>query len=458
MARSPEFIFERKSRDGGLLKLDGTVVGEIRRLELCNFRPRVNTEPLVGKVVGVPLYWRQYGDHQNPERRANSHRGISAITTGPRWLQLRARGLTRSRSVESVFIVTFRVDGHGRISCEVRSHLKVVSAQGWVVTPHPDHGEVTFCTLWPEGVFSPDGSVPKRFQSCLIQRGSKLERVEHHHLESPDKHHIRLRDGDRFGWVLEDVNPMITLGPGTSAEAGVCAYMWDVHFGLKICRDAKPVTLPQGTVLEAAYTLSAENKARLRPLVKRARVRSIGAAIDQPVWKGGRHNFQETFRSEGIDRNTAWPWQSAVTHGQKSAVRFTHDRRVGCNDAGSLKIENSRSAQSCWQATTLGPAFGEPAFRSGGRLRLRAMVRVEGSKCRARVLLRVHRQGKGSVFAVSDYELFPSEESGATDQDWRELVVTTPALKPAPDRVHVLLQLEGRGTAWFDEVELSRLR
>jgi len=131
---------------------------------------------------------------------------------------------------------------------------------------------------------------------------------------------------------------------------------------------------------------------------------------------------------------------------------------VGHEDSFSVKVENRESAQSAWQATTLGPAFGEPSFRRGVRLRLKAMVRLRGSEGRASVVLRLHREGKGSVYTVSDYELYPSGELAGADQEWHELTLTTPRLIPAPDRVHVLLQLDGRGTAWFDEVELIRLR
>ncbi len=458
MSRFSEFTFQRKSRDGGLLKLDGVIVAAIRRLELFNFSPRIHGEPIVGDEVGVPLYWRQYGDHQNPERSANSHRSISAVRRLDRSLQLTARGLTRSRGVESLYTVVFRVDGHDRIFIEVKARLEVRGADGWLVTPHPDHGEVTFCTLWPRGVFSPQNRETKRFQNCLVQRGARRESIEHHHLESPDKHHIRLSEGDRFAWGLEKVNPVITMGAGTKAEAGVCAYMWDVHFGLKVCDADQPITLPPGAVLHAAYTLGAVSRATLRPLIKCASVRSSGVALDRPVWTGGHHSFQKTFRSEGIDRNTAWPWQTEVTRGDDQQVRFSRDVKIGCADSYSLKIKHHGNAQSSWQATTLGPAFGERPFCRGGRLRIKSMVRLGGAEGKAQVVLRLHREDRGSVYAVSDYELYPSDQLASADQEWRELVVTTPRLSPAPDRVHVILQLDGPGTAWFDEVELIRLR
>ena len=105
----------------------------------------------------------------------------------------------------------------------------------------------------------------------------------------------------------------------------------------------------------------------------------------------------------------------------------------------------------------MGPAFGEPAFRRGGKVRLRATVRTRGLRGRVRIALRVHRTGQGSVFAMKSYEIFPSVAVVAANQDWCELTVTTPALSPAPDRVHLLLELDGRGCAWFDDVEWERL-
>lgn len=458
MPRKLQFTFQRTARDGGRIRLGGAVVAEIRRLALVNFRPARGAAPLVGADVGVPLYWRQYANHQDPERSADSRRQLSAVTAGPGWLRLEARGATQSGSMQSEFTLTLRTDRIGRICCEVTARLQIPPGPGWLVTPHPDHGEVTFCTLWPAGVFAPDGRKPKRYQVCLVQRGARVWRIEHHHLESPDKHHLRLRAGDRFAWALEDVNPVLTLGAGTRVEAGVCAYMWDTHFGLKICRQGRPVTLRPGTVLSAAYTLEAQTRKELRPLVRRAQLRTAGAAADTPAYTGSRHTFRETFRSQEIDRNKAWPWQREVVRGPANRVAFARDTRVGRADSFSLRIRHVAPVCSRWLATTLGPAFGEKAFRKNSRLRLRAWVRTRGLRGSVRIALRVHRAGRGSVFDVAGYEIFASPPVRAAGQDWCELTVTTPVLSPAPDRVHLLLELDGTGSAWFDDVELTRLR
>ena len=450
------FSFQRTARDGGRIRLGRTVVADVRHLELVNFCPVAGADPLVGSDVGVPLYWRQYGNHQDPERSANSHRRLEVVAADADSLTLIATGFTRSRSLRSEFLVSF-CRRSGAIACAVQARLEVEPGPGWLVTPHPHHGEVTFCTLWPAGVFAPDGRAPKRFQSCVVQRGTRAERIAHHHLGSPDKHRIRLGPGDRFAWVLEDWNPVITLGPATRAEAGVCAYMWDTHFGLKICRAGRNVRLKPGTVLHAAYTLTAEPRARWQTAARRARLRSAGAAVDTPVWTGGRHTFAETFRSPGIAGNTAWPWETAATNGPAAGMKFARDTRVGCTDRFSLRIRSVRVVQAAWQATTLGPAFGERAFRRGGRLRLTARVRTRDLRGEVTVALRVHRTGRGSVFDVGGYEVFPSAAVTGSSLDWTELTVTTPPLAPAPDRVHVLLRLTGKGSVWFDDVVFARI-
>jgi hypothetical protein len=435
-------------------------VADVRRLALVDFHPEAGAPAVIGRDVGVPLYWRQYANHQNPERSLDSHRRLGAPETGPGWLRLQATGATRSRCALSDYEVTFRAGARGRVTVEVKARLEIPPGPGWRVTPQPDHGELAFCTLWPAGVFSPTGKVPKRFQSCLWQSGSRVERIAHHHLESPDKQRLRLGPGDRFAWALEDWNPVITMGEGTRAEAGICAYMWDTHFGLRAGRagrGGKPVVLRPGTVHTASYTLGALGRETARTMGQRAVLRSPGAAADTPVYTGAHHDFRATFRSAGIDRNTAWPWQQAVTRGRAAAVEFARDTRVGCGDRYSLRLRHRASARSAWQATTLGPAFGEPAFRRGGKLRLTAMVRTRGVRGRVRIALRVHRAGRGSVFDVAGYEVWSSAWFHGGDRDWGELRVETPRLAPAPDRVHLLLELDGTGRAWFDDVGFERL-
>ncbi|MBS0664147.1 MAG: hypothetical protein JSR48_12850 [Verrucomicrobia bacterium] len=450
------FTFQRTGRDGGRVRLGRRRVAVIRRLELVDFRPVAGAPAVVGTDVGVPLYWRQYANHQDPERRLNSHSRLEVLRSGHAGLVLRATGATRSRGALSTYEVAFGVARDGTVVVEVRARLEVPPRVGWRVTPQADHGELAFLTLWPAGVFSPTGAEPKRYQACLLQHGGRVEAVAHHHLESPDKQRLRLRPGDRFAWVTEDWNPVVTLREGDRAEAGVCAYMWDTHFGLRAGRGGAQ-TLGPGTVRTAAYALGVIGRAEARRLAEAARLRSPGRAAATPMYTGARHKFRATFASmTPATANTAWPWQREVTEGRAVDVDQRRDATVGRGDRCSLRIRHRRAARSCWQATTLGPSFGEPAFRSGGRLRLTGWVKVAGDAGSARLALRVHRAGRGNVFDSAAYEIYSCRASGSA-RGWRRLSVTTPPLRPAPDRVHLRLEFAGEGTAWFDDLVFIRL-
>jgi hypothetical protein len=104
----------------------------------------------------------------------------------------------------------------------------------------------------------------------------------------------------------------------------------------------------------------------------------------------------------------------------------------------------------------LGPAYGEAPFRSGSRFRLSAFVKTRALRGSARIGLRLHRAGIGDVFDVADYETYYSETAVSGTSEWTAITVMTPVIDPAPDRMHLLLEMEGTGTCWFDDVFFER--
>jgi hypothetical protein len=83
------------------------------------------------------------------------------------------------------------------------------------------------------------------------------------------------------------------------------------------------------------------------------------------------------------------------------------------------------------------------------------MVRTSGLQGKAMIAVRLHRKENGSPFDIENYETFTSAQTLQGDTDWTLLKVITPPITPAPDRVHLLLILEGRGTTWFDNVQFE---
>ena len=58
---------------------------------------------------------------------------------------------------------------------------------------------------------------------------------------------------------------------------------------------------------------------------------------------------------------------------------------------------------------------------------------------------------------MQDYETFASEPQPGGGKGWLPLTVITPPLRPRADRVHVMLEVKGEGTVWFDDVEFIRI-
>jgi hypothetical protein len=130
------------------------------------------------------------------------------------------------------------------------------------------------------------------------------------------------------------------------------------------------------------------------------------------------------------------------------------DRTQGVDDDRSLRIDGVAPVVARWQATTLGPAYRHPPFPDGARYRLEAFVRTVLTAGSAGIALRLHRDGSPGLFDVAGYEVFHSIQEISGASAWTRLVLLTPPISPAPDRLHILLELRGTGTCWFDNVHL----
>jgi len=86
----------------------------------------------------------------------------------------------------------------------------------------------------------------------------------------------------------------------------------------------------------------------------------------------------------------------------------------------------------------------------GRRYRLSARVRRSGGK--AGVALALHREGAPGLYDPATYEEFTAEAPAAGATGWALCIIVTPAIDPAPDRVHLRLVHEGDGASWFDNV------
>jgi hypothetical protein len=436
---------------------DGSeLVAEILSLRLVFFRMRKGAEPMIGPVVPLPLYWQQYADHEHPERNMSSHAEIAAINATDDRAEVICRGATASRAARGEFRLAFVVTAGDAYELHVAAELVVSGGSGWLVTPNPHHGELEFCNLWPTGTFIPERLEEKRYRVCAIRNANGVALIRHHHVESSDKHNIVMRAGDEAAWLAEDENPMVHIESGGVTHAGLCAYMWDMHFAQRVCTGPDPVVLPHGFRTEVRYKICSVPRSEAERWMHAASTVTASGLDAVPVYLRGVHTFKETFATVSPDRTDLWPWTFEVLDGKQGGVDDHPevdghlDTQTGFDDSASLRISAESGGKGQWVATTLGPAFGEPPFTEGKRYRLSARVRSQGG--RASIALAVHRADAPGLHDRRSYENFAAMATPSGRGAWAACVVETPAIVPAPDRIHLRLVHEGEGTSWFDNV------
>jgi len=462
---------------------DETLLAEVRDLRLTHLRLRKDAPPVIGPEVPLPLFWEQYADHEHPERNASSNAAVTMISDGTDRTEssfarpgderestkrvdregtegtagILCRGTNASGSIQSTFRLGFDETESGRYELLVHAHLEVVNQKGWLITPNPHHGELEFCNMWAMGTFSAVAGAKKLYSVTAVRHGDTITLLPHNHLESREKHNIPLQKGDQLAWLLEDENPVITLESELPATAGLCAYMWDFHIAYKVCGGGDSLLLPSGFSSEAMYRLSAMTRAEGQIWLERGRRGESPEDAEWPVYVNGVNTFRHTLASGPGDASSLWPWAFQVLEGLSETIHGGLDQTTGFDDHSCVRIQSSGPASGCWIATTLGPAFGGPAFHRAKRYRLSARVRTGELEGDARIALRLHRSGQPGLHHPESYEQFVSAAAATGTTGWQELQVVSPAIVPEPDRVHLLLLHRGQGTSWFDNVLLEEI-
>ncbi len=447
-------IEQRGPRSARILD-DGEAVCEIQDLSLRNARFLRAGRFLIGSEVPLPLYWEQYANHEHPDRNAGSNGVVRLLEQSGENVRLELLGTTASGDALSRYLLTIaRTPDTPRYAYDLQAFLNIANQKTWLVTPNDHHGELEFCNFWADGAFSAERGKPNRYRGCYLVHGDHVTMIPHHHLESPDKHNLLLDAGDRIAWLLEDENPVIDILTGDPITAGVCAYMWDAHLAVKACHAGEAVRLTESTSVRAHVRISSISRADGQHLVDRARVAVEPDTYQAPVIVDGVHTFAETLATAAADPADVWPWEHEVEGEGRRGIRFFVDRTAGYDDEVSLCIDSSRPTRAAWTATALGPAFRQPPFPSGARYRTTGFVRTRITQGSATIALRLHREGLPGLFDPSTYEVYRSPETVSGSSEWTRIEVVTPPLSPPPDRLHLLLELNGTGRCWFDNVQL----
>jgi hypothetical protein len=444
-------IGERTGEASCRISDGGELVAEIRSLCLVSAKFARGGRTLIGSTVPLRLYWMQYANHEDPERNAASNARLEILEGGIGSVVVECTGTTVSGACASRVVLTLRRSSNAASYLyRIDAELRVLAPSGWIVTRNPDHGELEFANLWPDGAFVTRSGDRKRYQSCLLVGRNGRGQIPHHHLESSDKHLIVMERGDRFLWVVEEENPCLTLESPEEVTAGLCAYMWDAHFAYKVCQEGD-VLLPRDARFQARYTLEGIGRDEAVSLLAGAPKRPAPEVSGTPVYVDGVNTFSATLETSGADPSEVWPWE------QEGNALFAVDGRRGFDDSHSLRMDLPTRELAAWKATAFGPAYGKPPFSAGCRFRFSARAAGSDLAGEARVAIRLHREGTGDVFELKDYELYRSTGIPTGTSGWNRLEVTTPPISPAPDRLHLRLEGSGPGTVWFDSALLEIL-
>ncbi len=449
------FSYTQLGLTGARIAAGDLVLCEILDLRLCHVRFAANGAILIGGDVGIPLYWMQYANHQHPDRNAAAHGKVKMVQSEGDRLQVRATGFNLAGEIESTVLLTLEFDPATKTyTYRFDAALKILPGKAWLVTPNPDHGEVEFLNLYPLDAFTGDTGRGKRYQACYVRNGEVVTRIPHHHLETPDKHSIRMLEGDDFFWLLEKENPAVKILSEAPVSAGLCAYMWDAHFGYRVCQGGEPVLLQGPREFRASWLLYGLRNVEGERLHRLAKESTPADLTLMPIYVEGVNRFSPLSEEAIQTRHDLWPWSS---HKDDSNVILFVDHNEGYDDRSSLSIASGGEGAGQWIATTLGPAFGGKEFHANKRHRLRAYVRTADLRGISRLAIRLHRKGSPDLFDVSMYERYDSAPSLKGTNAWTELEVLTPTISPAPDRLHLVLEQHGAGRSWFDNVSYEEL-
>ncbi|HMK38615.1 MAG TPA: hypothetical protein VK569_04685, partial [Bacteroidota bacterium] len=397
--------FEKTGRAEGKIFIGEECVAEIAAMSLFNLRLGPGGARIIGPDVPLPLFWRQYAHHEDPRRNGGSMAEVNQAGEEDGALQLRCEGTNAGAEIISIFTVGFSEDARsGGYRVDIHGLLEAAPGKRWSVTYNPSHGELEFCNMWPEGTFRPRGR--KSYTACFHQRGDRVTLIPHTHLESSDKHNILMRRGDRFGWLLEEENPVIEVLSEGEVHGGLCAYMWDAHLGYRACSGPGTSFLDAGSRREASFRISRIGRAEGQSIMTRGARADAGEASRTPLYVEGVNTFRESLTSFPGQEHTAWPWTFEVVAGNAEVTRGDLDGERGFDDTRSLRITSQGPGTGCWMATTLGPAFGGPPFAPGKRYRLSAVASSESLRGITRAGLRLHREGTPGLGDTQAYESY----------------------------------------------------
>lgn len=252
-------------------------------------------------------------------------------------------------------------------------------------------------------------------------------------------------DGNEGGWLTQLLEMPET--PGSSVSFMLCWFYQDVHF---LMRNAVP---PKGT--SERFTL--RYKVHFVPQPPARAQEILATATELPWREQGEYQLPVFSMNNRFDklisgsRETQWPWFA-------SSWDCVWDDSVGYDDNTSVRITSTTPGPKAWYVANLWGYPRDQHHIAGKRFRMSAMVKTSDLKGRARIAVIADSKGDAWIHHPSHngkrFDTWTTSEWISGDNDWQKLTVE---FKVAGDPALVLEQ-EGEGTTWFDNVVIEEIR
>ncbi len=456
MQKKCNFTFEQQSTDSAEIQHKERTIAVISKGCFSYLIMSDMTKEIIGKDVPMPLYWWQYAEHQHPDRNLGSNIQLKLIEQNDDHAIFTVTGENKSKTASGQYKVTINYsETFSSYVYHINAVLEIPDNTKWHIKANPSHGELEFCNFWPLDCFHSKSGMQKKYQACVVDNGEKIIKIPHHHLPTDDKNNIILNSNNRFMWMHEEHNPIFQLLSKKTVHAGVCAYMWDAHFGYKVC-DKTDIDLVGPLTYSAGFQIYSINKATAQPYFKQAQLTNIKQLEQFPIFVNGINDFSKTILDYPDQLSDLWPWEFTSDAEVNTAKGFIDKDQLE-NPNPSLTIINKQDTYSIWQFTALGPAYGQPSFIDGKRYQLTCDICTENISGHTGIAVRLHKTGIGDVFDIKSYEIYNSNTQLTGTVVRQKISVITPPISPAPDRVHLLLYQQGSGQSWFNDICFQEL-
>jgi hypothetical protein len=301
---------------------------------------------------------------------------------------------------------------------------------------------------WPLPIFFRDHRKWWQYTTYTDASGELIAYPNHHVIRSGL---LPVKSGGFVGLFHkpDGPNPAIELDPRMARPtvASVCDLFHDLHLGHLLPVENGRCILRAGEQFEAAYRVLSYEGSKAADIARRMRLRPVLAEelkqLDVPAYRAGVNTFSESLHLF----DDSLPWRAG--HGA------VWDKDVGRSDRWSLRVESSGSTPAQWEIR-VGRDFLFDPLIEGATCRLRAWVKTVGVGGNG---VRIGLGNGVAKFPGLTGEAHPIEYRWSQplrgDHDWTLLEVTGPPVLKDTMWTHLVLQLDGAGKAWFDEVEFS---